>query len=172
MAFIENIGKRISQTSYDVVKKTRNQADINKCQGFIEEEQRHIDGLYLRIGEMYCEICMDAPNPELCKMVSEVKESLEKIVELRGQIARIAEKQEAESSESAESAGIYSQEPEWNESAIFCPVCGREASEEQRFCTNCGAKIPEKDSGKKCPQCGKILASDAMFCSECGATME
>ena len=46
-----------------------------------------------------------------------------------------------------------------------CPECGNAVPAGAKFCSNCGAKMPEK---KFCSNCGAQLAPTAKFCPECG----
>lgn len=171
MAFFEDIGKRISQTSQDVMKKTKNFADTTKLSAMISEEERNIDSLCLRIGKLYCEICKGNPDPQLCELVTEVMKSKKKVGEFRERIAQINEMQK---SQLYSAVGLASEQPASNaqtDKATCCTVCGSEITGEQRFCTNCGTEI-QQVIAQKCPQCGKQLPPDAMFCSDCGSTIE
>ncbi len=48
---------------------------------------------------------------------------------------------------------------------ITCSQCGRELSDDARFCPNCGARIlPEKTV---CPSCGKTIPRGRL-CLHCG----
>lgn len=46
-----------------------------------------------------------------------------------------------------------------------CPSCGAEIEAGVKFCSECGAKIPQN---KECPQCQTRLPLLAKFCGECG----
>lgn len=46
-----------------------------------------------------------------------------------------------------------------------CPSCGAEIEAGVKFCSECGAKIPQN---KECPQCHSQLPLSAKFCGECG----
>ena len=67
-----------------------------------------------------------------------------------------------------------------------CPVCGAELLPGAKFCTHCGAPIPQKEENankssqlenaekispkiKYCPVCGVELLPGAKFCTQCGA---
>ncbi|MBD5278189.1 MAG: zinc ribbon domain-containing protein [Bacteroides sp.] len=47
-----------------------------------------------------------------------------------------------------------------------CPSCNKENQENRKFCTFCGAKLPQ---AKYCPKCGRVLNPDKKFCEGCGA---
>src|SRR5690606_1637053 len=52
------------------------------------------------------------------------------------------------------------------ESAIHqpaCPVCGRAAGPDDRFCGRCGAALP-----LACPRCGRAVEADLAYCTSCG----
>ena len=56
---------------------------------------------------------------------------------------------------------------------MFCPKCGKEVKEGDRFCGSCGATIEpikvEKVGKRVCSKCGAELVEGAKFCSSCGA---
>jgi Tol biopolymer transport system component len=47
-----------------------------------------------------------------------------------------------------------------------CPSCGRENTDDARFCSGCGGALPAA-----CAACGAELPADAAFCAACGATV-
>lgn len=55
----------------------------------------------------------------------------------------------------------------------YCPECGTELKEGDKFCSSCGATvehIEEAEVGKRfCPKCGVELVEGVEFCSSCGA---
>lgn len=52
-----------------------------------------------------------------------------------------------------------------------CKKCGAEASENAKFCKNCGASLDESQK-RKCPNCGKEIDEDAAFCEFCGEKLD
>ena len=65
------------------------------------------------------------------------------------------------------------------ETVYKCPYCGAKVKKGQKFCTECGHKLPEKleavnevPTEKRCPKCGAILKPGAKFCTQCGAKVE
>ena len=55
---------------------------------------------------------------------------------------------------------------------MFCQFCGKEISDNSKFCNYCGEKqeiiIPTK---KICPQCKTDFDTDMSFCNECGSKL-
>ena len=51
----------------------------------------------------------------------------------------------------------------------LCPSCGEPMPAENEFCTNCGAKLPEKTlASRTCPYCGTENRYLALKCVQCG----
>ena len=53
----------------------------------------------------------------------------------------------------------------------ICKHCGATIADEANFCTECGMKYEEENTGRKCPHCGAILQDGANFCTECGQSI-
>jgi len=55
---------------------------------------------------------------------------------------------------------------------MICEKCGKEISDNLRFCIHCGAPVvskePELDSGWECGSCGAPLTLGDKFCCACG----
>lgn len=41
---------------------------------------------------------------------------------------------------------------------MICPICGKEGSDDAKFCVKCGTRIP------RCPTCGSVLTKRVRFC--------
>lgn len=59
----------------------------------------------------------------------------------------------------------------------ICPKCGEEAEKEDRFCPQCGARMPHAEESLaedmvSCPQCGQVMAKGQKFCAKCGCNMQ
>lgn len=53
-----------------------------------------------------------------------------------------------------------------NENEVICPICKAKNSKNQKFCSECGAKL-----GKECPHCGAPVDDNKKFCPECGGAI-
>ena len=151
MAFLDEIGKKISQTSQGMVQKTKDTAESMKLNGAIAEEEKRIQALYLEIGKMYFELHADSYESALEAQVLGIKEANEKIEAYHEQIKRLK--------------GI-----------VRCAVCGGEVPYGAPFCSSCGSKMmnentvaPTAESNvRHCANCGAVLADGIAFCTNCG----
>ncbi len=59
------------------------------------------------------------------------------------------------------------------ENLKICPSCESAASADEKFCQNCGAKLPEQTVAQSavCTACGRQNAIGTKFCTECGAKL-
>ena len=181
MAFFEGIGKKLTQTSQDVMKKTKNFADTTKISAMISDEERGIQELYRKLGKSYYELHRETPEEDLSALVGEIAEKEDKIRQCREQIAQIngVKKCPECGAEVAENAVFCNscgaklplkpvEEPEVY--YVVCSSCGENVPEGQKFCIHCGSAMTAVP-GKSCPQCGKQLPAEAGFCTECGAKL-
>ncbi len=51
---------------------------------------------------------------------------------------------------------------------VPCPQCKHANASDARFCSQCGASLPQSVS---CPKCGHRNAAEARFCDRCGAAV-
>jgi RNA polymerase subunit RPABC4/transcription elongation factor Spt4 len=150
MAFFEKIGEKITSTSKDVAKKTKEITEVTKLNSQINSEEDKIKVKYSEIGKLYYESFMAAPNEEFAGLCNAITESLNKIDSLKNTIQVIK--------------GVKK-----------CQSCGAEIINSAQFCNVCGSKInfaeeiPTLDlSQPKCTNCGELITGDSMFCSGCG----
>lgn len=151
MAFLDVLGKKISQTSQDVVQKTKDTAEVIKYNSMISEEERNIESLYSQIGKRYVELHEDSHENAFADFIASLKESQSKIVAYREHIIQVK--------------GIFS-----------CPNCGEELPLNVAFCSACGTKIEKNPAPaeaaaniRHCQDCGAPLEDGYVFCINCGA---
>ncbi len=55
----------------------------------------------------------------------------------------------------------------------ICPSCGEGSAADKKFCTKCGAKLPEQTVAQSmiCVNCGKQNTVGTKFCCDCGAKL-
>lgn len=156
MTFFEDLGKKMSQTGQDALKKTKLLAEKTKLTVQISSEKRVIEDNYLKLGEKYFELFCNDPNESLKAYITAIKEAQSKIDELEDQINKLM--------------GVET-----------CPNCGAEIEDGAQFCAACGTKLPEEtpeDAGvieitvRICRNCEKEIPEGAQFCAACGAKAE
>ncbi len=154
MAFFEDIGKKVTQTSQGAIKKTKAMAESAKINTQISAENKNIWDNYTKLGERYVELFGEAPDENLTEYVSAVREAKLKIEEYEEQLLKLK--------------GVER-----------CPNYGAEMKDGALFCTACGTKLPEPPVEEDipaevnaCENCGKPLGEGALFCSGCGQKVE
>lgn len=152
MAFFEDLGKKITQTSQGVVQKTKDTAEVIKLNGMISDEEKRIKNLYTQIGKKYFELHSDSYEQELESFVVEIKTAQEKIEDYSEQVKKLK--------------GI-----------VRCPNCGGDVQYGSPFCSTCGSRMetPSVQTDaivKRCSACGSPIADGCAFCTHCGTKVE
>ncbi|MCL1965353.1 MAG: zinc ribbon domain-containing protein [Firmicutes bacterium] len=143
MAFFNEIGKKISQTTQSAVKGTKNLADIARLHSQIAEEQKLLSTLFAQMGKKYYELYPDAADEPFAPICASIAGSLHKIATLRDEIQRVK--------------GVQK-----------CPGCGAEIPMTATFCGICGhdmRKEPEaaQVAFEEHPECGKEDPDNGAF---------
>lgn len=148
MAFFDQLSQKLTQTSQDAVKKTKDMAEVVRLNSAITEETKKIEAGYREIGKLYYEQCADRDDPIFQAHVAEIKQSETLIREMKETISQLK--------------GIRT-----------CPSCGCDLPAGALFCNACGAKMPEppRAAGPVCPTCGAPVTPGTVFCTNCGAKM-
>ena len=193
MAFLNDLSKKITQTSQEVVKKTKDNSEIYRQENLIAEEKRKIDSVCLQLGKMYYELHADNYEESFEGLVTQIKECENRIAQCMGQIDRVkgVKKCPQCSSEIPFAAkfcnfcGCLMENTEWKDDsssgAVKCTNCGSEIREGSVFCENCGTPVSatentvvssaDEPSIKKCENCGEVVG-DAAFCPNCGTKID
>ena len=155
VAFFDQLGQKLTQTSQDAVKKTRDMAEVVRLNSAISEETKKVEAAYREIGRLYYEHCAGQNDPVFQTAVAEVERAETSIREMRDAISHLK--------------GIQ-----------ICPSCGMELGAGTIFCSNCGAKQPEppappvepvQESAIVCPNCGTEMPMGVSFCTNCGSRL-
>lgn len=185
MAFLDGIGKKLSQTSQGVVKKTRNFADSTKYSGMIIDEEKFINSQYGELGKACYEVFKNDPPEKLKELIAQINAAFSRIDQYNEQIAILNGSQKCprcggmvpENGMFCNVCGaklppkVAAEPAEALEILIRCGNCGAEIPTGQKFCIYCGCQVVEKPQDKICPNCGKTVGQDAAFCSGCGTGM-
>lgn len=148
MAFFNDISKKISATSQNVMHKAKGFVDVTGLKAQISEEEKKIERYYQSLGKMYYEM-HDAQAPgDLKELMSMIDESFAQIAKIKAEIVSI-------------------------ENTRRCPACGALLEEDMVFCVGCGTKVKQEETNtKQCIKCGCRLPAEAVFCTRCGAKQE
>lgn len=152
MAFLNDIGKKLSDAGQNAVQKTKELADIAKLTSQISDEEKSIKVNYALIGERYYEETKDHPTEAYVQYMDQITEAKNRISDYQNKIDELRGRGK-------------------------CPNCGATIASEDLFCASCGHKIEKKESQPEsdelvCPKCGNRLTVGAAFCIHCGTKVE
>ena len=83
MGFFDELGKKISGASQEVVQKGKEMADTAKFNSMIHDEERKISAVYGKIGKKYFEDFQNAPAEGFKDFVDEIHAAQAKIAEIQ-----------------------------------------------------------------------------------------
>lgn len=155
MAFLDNIGKKITATTQNVVRGTKDLTDIARLNSLISEEQKQINNLYSQIGKLYYETVeydTDSALGKLCMVIKSCNERINK----------------------------YGEEIREIKGVRRCSECGADVPLSSAFCGVCGTKIEavlpsesQPEAAKRyCAGCGEEIPQGVAFCMSCGQKIE
>lgn len=156
MAFLDQVGQKLTKTSQEAMKKTKDMTEVVRLNNAITEEQKRIDSHYLEIGRLYYHNFADRKEEVFRSHVAQIRQSEASMSEMKATIRRL-------------------------KGLVACPMCGNEQQTDAVFCNSCGAKMPQRQEevvqpqggdGIKCKSCGKIMQKGMAFCMNCGAKLE
>ena len=150
MPLFNDLSKKITATTQNVVRGTKDMTDTARLNSLIAEEQKQITGLYLKIGKLYYETNEADMDTQLGKLCFAINAANERIAKYEDGILQIK--------------GVKR-----------CPSCGVDIPINAVFCGGCGSKInnaSEKNMAfehkKTCGSCGAEVAENLAFCTSCG----
>ena len=157
MAFFEALGKKITETSQEVVQKTKETAEILKLNSMISDEETQLKEYYIELAKAYYEANKDSVPEEYASYFANITEKHTNIANLNDQINKVK--------------GMFP-----------CPNCGASLQSEALFCSSCGTKIEKPENPvpvaeeaadvKCCKKCGEPIQEGFAFCINCGAKLE
>lgn len=151
MAFFEELGKKISETGSEMVKKTKDTAESMKLSSALSDEEKVLNKAYADLGKAYLNTHPENIDNTLLPLISAVNESIKKIEQYKIDICKL-------------------------KGYTPCEKCGTMVAQDTIFCTSCGNRMqPEifvAPNIKTCKKCGKILSDGVRFCNACGTKVE
>ena len=187
MAFLSDLGKKVSLTAQEVAKQAKESAEISKQENLIAEEKRKINTIHQQIGKLYYDLHADSYEESFESLIMQIKDCESKIEQCLIQIDRAKGLKKCPQcgSEIAFDAKFcnscgFRMEEECNnsnaENSIKCSNCGCDVNSGSAFCENCGSPITtesavEEPASAKCKNCGEDIGASA-FCPNCGTKAE
>ena len=112
---ISNKVKQLSKTTVDEVQKLN---EIRQLKSKVSDAQKQIDKIYLEIGKKIYDQYKEAPMAGMESEIVSITEKFDEIEDLKQQICDV-------------------------KGVVPCPCCGAEVGAKEKFCSNCGNKMPE-----------------------------
>lgn len=151
MAFLEQLGKKLTTAGQEVAQQTKIFTDITRLNGLVADKEKHMAQLFRELGKIYYEQHKDAPGAKEAVLVEEIRTISEEIEQYREDIKQI-------------------------KGVAKCAKCGAELPLDALFCPLCGEKVgadAEKEMQSAdtllCPQCQSPVFKENLFCNVCGA---
>ncbi len=154
MGFLDNLSKKVSETTSSFQEATNKIERQNKCKRKIETNNIEIGKIYKAIGEKVYKA--EKSDKELEKFICDNKKVLDSLLkeneDLNMEILTLNNKK------LCSNCGA-----EIDITTMFCPKCGKEQEKVEDI-------VPQ--GKKKCSNCQKIIEDSDVFCPNCGAKNE
>lgn len=151
MAFLNNLSEKLAQAGHSSMQKTKEMTDIVKIKGSIFNEEKKINEIYVKIGQLYTQMHGEDYSEEF-------KDLMETYIGIRSRIEE------------------YKNKINEIQKMKKCSNCGYIVNERQSFCPKCGVALakeePKEPVGEICAACGGVLRENAKFCTSCGAPVQ
>lgn len=152
MAFIDELSRRLTQTSENAMQKTRQMAEVGRLESAIKQELQKMNDAYFQLGKAYVGLHPIDYEDDLAYLVTAITDSEQKVTSLRQQVREIK--------------GI-----------TVCANCGAEVPVNTVFCSTCGTPMPrtaynaDTENKVRCTKCGNYVPKNMRFCTSCGGPM-
>ena len=134
----EQLGKKLMRLGQDTKSGVQKMGESYQIDSKISDAKKALDQYYRAIGEKVYQDNSETPLEGMEEEFAAVKEALDNITEYTEQLNKV-------------------------KGVTYCPECGKEAARGEKFCSDCGAKLPENqdDIAEKMKQDAKEAASEA-----------
>lgn len=114
----EEISKKVKKIGKDTVEEVQRMNEIRQLNGKVNDAKKQINNLYIEMGKKLYEQYKEAPFAGFETEIQTINEKNDLIEQLKEQIRVV-------------------------KGVVLCPCCNMEVAENERFCSNCGNKMPE-----------------------------
>lgn len=127
MAFLDELGVKITQSGLKTKQKASDLKDMAKLNAEANELKKLMQAYYGRLGEKYFELHGDSPEAELEEFVTVLKEACTKMEIIQVQLNHLKNTRNTPVAPQTE--------------LCFCSACGNALTPGASFCSKCGNKI-------------------------------
>ncbi len=110
--------QKVKQLSKDTAEEVQKLNKIRQLNGKINDAKKQIENIYSEIGKKFYELRKDDIPEGFEEFIQTINDKTVEIEQLKEQVR--------------ETKGV-----------VLCPGCNTEVSSDERFCPNCGSKMPE-----------------------------
>lgn len=114
----EEIGRKMRKFSRNTVEEVQKMNEVRQLNGRISDAKKQIANLYTEIGKKLYEQYKESALTGFESEIQTINEKYFQIEELKDQIRAV-------------------------KGVVLCPCCNMEVGASERYCSNCGSKMPE-----------------------------
>lgn len=114
----EDISKKLKQFSKDTVTEVQKLNEVRQLNSRISDEKKQLNQIYMEMGKKLYQMYKEAPLDGFGDEMRTIEEKYSMIDLLQDQIRQV-------------------------KGVVLCPCCNTEVAATERFCSNCGNKMPE-----------------------------
>ena len=114
----EELGRKMKKFSRDTVEEVQKMNEVRQLNGKINDAKKQITNLYTEIGKKLYEQYKESALTGFESEIQTINEKYFQIEELKDQIRGV-------------------------KGVVLCPCCNMEVGAAERYCSNCGSKMPE-----------------------------
>ena len=135
----EDISKKLKQFSKDTVTEVQKLNEVRQLNSRISDEKKQLNQVYMEMGKKLYQMYKEAPLDGFDEEMRSIEEKYSMIDLLQDQIRQV-------------------------KGVVLCPCCNTEVAATERFCSNCGNKMPEVITAQEEAEVleGEVVAEEAV----------
>ena len=135
----EDISKKLKQFSKDTVTEVQKLNEVRQLNSRISDEKKQLNQIYMEMGKKLYQMYKEAPLDGFEDEMRTIEEKYSMIDLLQDQIRQV-------------------------KGVVLCPCCNTEVAATERFCSNCGNKMPEVITAQEEAEVleGEVVAEEAV----------